>query len=74
MLLTTHQYDAVIADLAFMSQQLAADLRGTIHVTAKDESRDRDQQSRIVVRHADFAQTSPEPDPAELYTDVLLEG
>ncbi|MDE2391613.1 MAG: pyruvate dehydrogenase (acetyl-transferring) E1 component subunit alpha, partial [Rhodospirillales bacterium] len=23
---------------------------------------------------ADFAQTSPEPDPAELYTDVLVEG
>jgi pyruvate dehydrogenase E1 component alpha subunit len=23
---------------------------------------------------ADFAQSSPEPDPAELWTDVLLEG
>jgi len=23
---------------------------------------------------ADFAQASPEPDPAELYTDVLVEG
>ena len=23
---------------------------------------------------ADFAQSSPEPDPAELWTDVLVEG
>ncbi len=28
----------------------------------------------IVVDAADFAQTSPEPDPSELYTDVLLEA
>ena len=28
----------------------------------------------IVVDSAEFAQTSPEPDPSELYTDVLLEA
>ena len=28
----------------------------------------------IVADAADFAQTSPEPDPSELYTDVLLEA
>jgi pyruvate dehydrogenase E1 component alpha subunit len=28
----------------------------------------------VVVAAADFAQTSPEPDPRELYTDVLIEG
>ena len=26
-----------------------------------------------VAESADFAETSPEPDPAELYTDVLVE-
>ncbi len=34
---------------------------------------DRDVRS-IVTDAADFAQTSPEPDPAELYTDVLVEA
>ncbi len=33
-----------------------------------------DEIKAIVQDAADFAQTSPEPDPAELYTDVLLEG
>jgi len=28
----------------------------------------------IVADAAEFAQTSPEPDPSELYTDVLLEA
>ena len=28
----------------------------------------------IVTEAAEFAQQSPEPDPAELYTDVLLEA
>ena len=28
---------------------------------------------KIVVEAADFAEQSPEPDPAELYTDVLVE-
>jgi len=28
----------------------------------------------IVLDAAEFAQTSPEPDPSELYTDVLLEA
>ncbi len=28
----------------------------------------------IVNDSAEFAQTSPEPDPAELYTDVVLEA
>ena len=29
---------------------------------------------RIVADAAEFARTSPEPDPAELYTDVYLEA
>ena len=33
-----------------------------------------DQVKARVQEAADFAQTSPEPDPAELYTDVLVEG
>jgi pyruvate dehydrogenase E1 component alpha subunit len=28
---------------------------------------------RIVTESADFAEQSPEPDPAELYTDILVE-
>ena len=28
----------------------------------------------IITDAADFAQQSPEPDPAELYTDVLVEA
>jgi pyruvate dehydrogenase E1 component alpha subunit len=28
----------------------------------------------IVTASADFAQQSPEPDPSELWTDVLVEG
>nr|WP_294518515.1 pyruvate dehydrogenase (acetyl-transferring) E1 component subunit alpha [uncultured Rhodopila sp.] len=33
-----------------------------------------DEVKRIIQDAADFAQSSPEPDAAELYTDVLLEG
>jgi len=33
-----------------------------------------DDVKAIVQDAADFAQTSPEPDPAELWTDILLEG
>ncbi|HWA80511.1 MAG TPA: pyruvate dehydrogenase (acetyl-transferring) E1 component subunit alpha [Acetobacteraceae bacterium] len=33
-----------------------------------------DEVKKIVQDAADFAQTSPEPDPSELYTDVLLEA
>ncbi len=33
-----------------------------------------DEVKAIVQDAADFAQSSPEPDPAELYTDVLQEG
>ncbi|WP_408886937.1 pyruvate dehydrogenase (acetyl-transferring) E1 component subunit alpha [Limobrevibacterium gyesilva] len=33
-----------------------------------------DEVKAIVQDAADFAQTSPEPDPSELYTDVLVEG
>jgi pyruvate dehydrogenase E1 component alpha subunit len=29
---------------------------------------------KIVVEAADFAEQAPEPDPAELYTDVLVES
>ena len=33
-----------------------------------------DEVKGIVQDAADFAQTSPEPDPAELWTDILVEG
>ena len=33
-----------------------------------------DEVKRVVQEAADFAQTSPEPDPKELWTDVLVEG
>jgi pyruvate dehydrogenase E1 component alpha subunit len=33
-----------------------------------------DEVKQIVQDAADFAQSSPEPEPAELYTDVLVEG
>jgi pyruvate dehydrogenase E1 component alpha subunit len=33
-----------------------------------------DEVKAIIQDSADFAQASPEPDPAELFTDVLLEG
>jgi pyruvate dehydrogenase E1 component alpha subunit len=33
-----------------------------------------DEVKAIVQEAADFAQSSPEPDPAELFTDVLVEG
>ena len=33
-----------------------------------------DEVKRIVQDAAEFAQSSPEPDPAELWTDVLVEG
>ena len=33
-----------------------------------------DEVKAIIQDAADFAQSSPEPDVAELYTDVLLEG
>ncbi len=33
-----------------------------------------DEVKKVVQDAADFAQSSPEPEPAELYTDVLVEG
>jgi pyruvate dehydrogenase E1 component alpha subunit len=41
---------------------------------AEDELKKIDGEiKRIVAESADFAEQSPEPDPAELYTDVLVE-
>ncbi len=41
----------------------------------EDELKAMDKEIRaLVAEAADFAQTSPEPDPAELYTDVLVEN
>ena len=40
----------------------------------EDELKTIDKDIRkIVSEAADFAENSPEPDPAELYTDVLVE-
>ena len=33
-----------------------------------------EETKAIIAEAAEFAQSSPEPDPAELYTDVMLEG
>ncbi len=42
---------------------------------SEDEFKRIDDEIKALVQEAaDFAQTSPEPDPAELYTDVLVEG
>ncbi|MEL6473095.1 MAG: pyruvate dehydrogenase (acetyl-transferring) E1 component subunit alpha [Pseudomonadota bacterium] len=44
------------------------------HAT-EDELKEMDRDIRKVVQaSADFAQESPEPDPSELYTDVLVEA
>jgi pyruvate dehydrogenase E1 component alpha subunit len=42
---------------------------------SEDELKEFDKEVRaIVVQAAEFAQESPEPDPSELYTDVLVEA
>jgi len=42
---------------------------------AEDElKRIDDEVKRVVQEAADFAQSSPEPDPKELWTDILVEG
>jgi pyruvate dehydrogenase E1 component alpha subunit len=43
-------------------------------VSAADFKKLDDEVKAIIQDAADFAQASPEPDPAELWTDVLLEG
>jgi pyruvate dehydrogenase E1 component alpha subunit len=43
-------------------------------VTEAELKKIDDEVKAIVQEAADFAQTSPEPDPSELYTDVLAEG
>jgi pyruvate dehydrogenase E1 component alpha subunit len=41
----------------------------------EDQLKDIDRDVKAVVSEAaDFAQTSPEPDPSELFTDVLIEA
>ena len=40
----------------------------------EDELKRVEQETRRIVNEAaDFAESTPEPDPAELYTDVLVE-
>ncbi len=42
---------------------------------SEDELKAIDKAVKVIVNEAaDFAKTSPEPDPAELYTDVLVEA
>jgi pyruvate dehydrogenase E1 component alpha subunit len=46
-----------------------------LKIATEDELKEFDRQARqTAVEAADFAQAAPEPDPAELYTDVLVEG
>ena len=43
--------------------------------SSEDELKKIDNEiKQIVVEAADFAEQSPEPEPAELYTDVLVES
>ena len=44
-------------------------------LVSEDALKTIDRQIRDIVNEAaEFAQNSPEPDPAELYTDVLIEA
>ena len=43
-------------------------------VAGTSSSRSTTRSRPSIQEAADFAQNSPEPDPSELYTDVLLEG
>ncbi len=43
-------------------------------MTEEDLKQTEDEIKALIQAAADFAQTSPEPDPAELWTDVLIEG
>ena len=47
---------------------------GSLDVEEKAFKAIDDEVKGIIQDAADFAQSSPEPDPSELYTDVLLEG
>jgi pyruvate dehydrogenase E1 component alpha subunit len=45
------------------------------HKVTEEDLKAIDQEVKaIVAEAAEFAQTSPEPDPAELYTDILVEA
>ena len=46
----------------------------SLGLTEKDFKAMDDEVKAIIQDAADFAQTSPEPDPAELWTNVLVEG
>ena len=44
-------------------------------VASEEELKEIDKEIRTVVNHAaEFAQTSPEPDPSELWTDIVKEA
>ena len=44
-------------------------------VASEDELKEIDRKNKDIVSDAaEFAQNSPEPDPSELYTDVLVEA
>ncbi len=44
-------------------------------ILSKEDLKKLDKEIReMVVAAADFAQKSPEPDPSELYTDVLVDA
>jgi len=61
-------------DTADPIDQNAERLLATGKIT-EAEIKDLDKEIRAIVQDAaDFAQSSPEPDPAELYTDVVVEA
>jgi pyruvate dehydrogenase E1 component alpha subunit len=45
------------------------------HVASEDELKQMERRARdVVVEAAQYAQDCPEPDPSELWTDVLAEA
>jgi pyruvate dehydrogenase E1 component alpha subunit len=52
----------------------ARQLLTTLGVDDKQIKDIDDEVKAIIQDAADYAQASPEPDPAELWTDILLEG
>ncbi|MDA1133275.1 MAG: thiamine pyrophosphate-dependent enzyme, partial [Proteobacteria bacterium] len=68
---TREEVDKVRAErdpIDHLRERLLADGVGEADLKAVDR-----EVKQIVADAADFAQASPEPDPAELYTDVLVE-
>ena len=55
--------------------ELLRDKIAAARAAREDELKDMDKEAKaIVTAAAEFSQQSPEPDPSELYTDVLVDA